>query len=147
MLALKTLGTVLKSHEWRSQGFPMNWRGHDGRILFWLEYCTGPDIITWIYFIFSFICRPVNSVQSSRAHNNCLFKENNIDPLYCLLWSWESESGSNVGLLCSSHLFEWGSLAAYKSHRPQESFNDTIYIRFIFFPTLFIISFSLGLLC
>ena len=150
MLApLKTLGTVPKSHEWRSQGFPMNWRGHDGQILFWLEYCTESDIITWIYFIFSFVVHWALSIQS-RSHNSRLFKENNIDPLYCFLWSWASESGSNVHLLCLSHLFKWGSSVAYKIQKPPtagEPFNDTIYIRFIFFPTLFIISFSLGLLC
>ena len=97
-----------------------------------------------------FICRPLVLSIQSKSHNSRLFKENNIDPLYCLLWSWASESGSNVHLLCSSHLFKWGSLVAYKIQKPPtagESFNDTIYIRFIFFPTLFIISFSLGLLC
>ena len=145
MLApLKTLGTVPKSHEWRSQGFPMNWRGHDGRILFWLEYCTGPDIITWIYFIFSFVVHW--PCQFSPDLTTAVFSKRTT--LIHFIVSFDPER--NVRLLCLSHLFKWGSSVAYKIQKPPtagEPFNDTIYIRFIFFPTLFIISFSLGLLC
>ena len=142
MLApLKTLGTVPKSHEWRSQGFPMNWRGHDGQILFWLEYCTESDIITWIYFIFSFVVHW--PCQFSPDLTTAVFSKRTT--LIHFIVSFDPERVNLDQMFTCSALVTFSNEEVqlhikYKNHRPQESHLMTRYIFVSYFFQLFLLS-------